>query len=177
MTNRVGDWMQTATGRQFWPLDPRPEEVHLEDIAAALSKICRYGGHCKRFYSVAEHSVLMARALPEALRKYALLHDASEAYLNDVIRPLKRFIPGYCAIEHKVMVAVCDRFKVEYPMPAAIKEADNNIILDEHVQMMAGGPAWDKPEWEIGRVPLGVTIEGWLPQRACAEFLSAWCEA
>ena len=61
---RKGDWMQTYTGRQFWPIDPRANEVHIEDIAHALSMMCRYNGHCRTFYSVAEHSVLVSQHVP-----------------------------------------------------------------------------------------------------------------
>jgi hypothetical protein len=77
--SRRGDWMQTFTGRRFWPLDPRGEDVLIEDIAHALSLLTRYGGHCTRFYSVAEHSVLLARAATPENALWLLLHDASEA--------------------------------------------------------------------------------------------------
>ena len=170
---RRGDWMQTATGKQFWPLDPRPEEVDVVDIAFGLSKICRYGGHTTRFYSVAEHSVLVAQALPKNLQMYGLLHDASEAYLGDVIRPLKRFIPGYRDFEEAVMVAVCAHFGLTYPMPAAVKEIDNNILLDEMVQVMKPAPVpWHtQAAQELGHEPLGVEIQCWKPERAAEKFL------
>jgi hypothetical protein len=88
--DRRGDWMQTFTGRAFYPLDPRPEDIDPVDIAHALSLICRYGGHSSRFYSVAEHCVLMSHAVAPEHALWALLHDATEAYLGDMIRPLKR---------------------------------------------------------------------------------------
>lgn len=168
---RKGTWMQTATGKQFWPLDPRPEEVDIVDIAFGLSKICRYGGHTTRFYSVAEHSVLVAQALPKNLQMYGLLHDASEAYLGDVIRPLKRFIPGYREIEEAVMVAICAHFGLTYPMPAAIKEIDCAILLDEYAQVMKPPPGDWKEGNEVGMEPLGVALQCWKPERAAEKFL------
>lgn len=174
---RKGDWMQTATGKQFWPLDPRADEVDIIDIAHGLSNICRYGGHCTRFYSVAEHSIYVSQALPPALRMCGLLHDASEAYLGDVIRPLKRFIPGYHEFEAAVMTAVCERFGLSYPMPPQVKEIDNNIILDEHLQVMARGPAWTNEAWEIGREEIGVEIQCWRPERAAEKFLDQFVAA
>ena len=112
MADRKGDWMQTYTGRQFWPLDPRPEEVVIEDIARALSMQCRFAGHCAKFYSVADHSVRVSMLADEnsTLALAGLLHDAAEAYVVDVPRPLKRFLPGYKEIEREVARAIEKRF-------------------------------------------------------------------
>ena len=82
------DWIQTYTGLRFYPFEPDPENVCIEDIAHALSLICRFGGHCKQFYSVAQHSVLVSLNCPHPL--HGLLHDAEEAYIGDVCRPVKR---------------------------------------------------------------------------------------
>lgn len=76
MTERIGDWIQTFTGRQFWPLDPQPDHIDIADIAHALAHDCRFGGHCRRFYSVAEHSVLLSRAVAPEFRLAALMHDS-----------------------------------------------------------------------------------------------------
>src|SRR5689334_11513518 len=96
---RVGDWMMTLSGKRFWPLDPRPEDVDFRDIGHALSMICRYGGHVRRFYSVAEHSALLARWFEArgdfTFAKYALLHDGTEAYIGDMVRQLKQFMPEF----------------------------------------------------------------------------------
>lgn len=167
---RKGDWMQLASGRQFWPLDPRPEEIFIEDIAAALSKLCRYGGHCLRFYSVAEHCVLMARvALPE-LKLAALMHDASEAYLSDVIRPIKRHMTQYGAIEETLEKVIARRFDLTWPMPAEVKRLDNAIIGDEVAQNMAPPPV----PWRERDAPLGVTLQFWSPDEARREFTAAF---
>src|SRR6266700_4788978 len=101
-----GDWIQTAMGRKFWPMDPRSGEVFIDDIAHALSMLCRFGGHCIRFYSVAEHSVLLSRVAEPRFKLWALLHDASEAYLADVPRPVKPALVGYKDAEERVQRAI-----------------------------------------------------------------------
>ena len=177
---RIGSWMQLASGRAFYPLDPRPEEIHIEDIASALSKMCRYGGHCKRFYSVAEHCVLMAHAAPDGMHLAALLHDASEAYLSDVIRPIKSHLTNYLEIEANLERAIARRFTLQWPMPAEVKALDEAIIADERDQAMLPAPqAW--AQW-TPVAPLGVTLQFWTPEKAEYEFLAAfrrygghWC--
>lgn len=177
---RQGDWMQLASGKAFYPLDPRPEEIHIEDIASALSKMCRYGGHCKRFYSVAEHCVLMAHAAPDGMHLAALLHDASEAYLSDVIRPIKSHLTNYLEIEANLERAIARRFTLPFPMPAEVKALDNGILWAEMEQNMAAPPMpWSK--W-LTDAPLPVTLQFWTPEKAEYEFLAAfrrygghWC--
>lgn len=164
-----GDWMQTATGRQFWPMDPRPHEVSIEDIAHALSLLCRFGGHCLRFYSVAEHCVLLARAAPAQFKLWALLHDASEAYIVDVPRPLKPFLVNYAQAEAAVMRAIEFRFGLHLGMPDQVKKLDRAILVDEMRQNMAPAPAaWTSLE---GVEPLGVVLQFWTPRQARIEFL------
>lgn len=169
---RHGDWMQTATGRKFWPMDPRPEEVFIEDIAHSLAMQCRYAGHCLRFYSVAEHSVLIARHLAArqapAVALWALLHDASEAYLVDVPRPVKPYLTGYKDAEEKVMGAVCSRFGLPVEMPAEVHAADSRIIADELANMVP-------MDWHARHDdPLGVRIRFWSPEKASEEFLATF---
>src|SRR5690349_636686 len=105
-----GSWMQTFTGRQFYPLDPRLDEIDPLDIAHALSMICRYGGHTKHFYSVAEHCLLMSHAVAPEYALWALLHDATEAYVGDMVRPLKHHMPDYRQIEDNLMEVIAERF-------------------------------------------------------------------
>lgn len=167
MSARRGDWIQTAMGRQFWPMDPREGDVFIDDIAHALSLLCRFGGHCQRFYSVAEHSVLLARAAPALYQKWALLHDASEAYLVDVPRPIKPFLVGYSEAEAKIMEAVAVRFHLHLGLPDIIKQLDKRILMDERAQNMARAPI----EWSTATEPLGVELQFWSPELARAEFL------
>ncbi|THK38089.1 hypothetical protein EHS39_11390 [Ensifer sp. MPMI2T] len=168
---RLGDWMQTASGRKFWPMDPRSEEVHIEDIAHSLSLQCRYAGHCLRFYSVAEHSVHLARHLRwqgVEVALWALLHDASEAYLVDVPRPVKPHLPGYKEAERQVTAAITRRFNLPEEMPAAVHDADNRIIGDELVNLAP-------TDWHARYDdPLGVNIRCWYPEQAREEFLATF---
>lgn len=178
-----GDWMQTFTGRQFFPLSPRAEDVDPQDIAHALSLLCRYGGHVDRFYSVAEHCVLMSRAVPAEFALEALLHDATEAYVVDVPRPLKLGLPDYRAAEARVAVAIALRFGnqrishgigpddpesyvIESPI---VKEADSRILLDERAELMRA----TRFPWAVEDLqPLGVKVNGWAPDIAEGLYLA-----
>lgn len=141
---RTGDAYGTFAGVVFWPMDPRSEEVTPEDIARALSWLCRWGRHCSRWYSVAEHSlrvmsVAMALATEQRVRAplvgaYGLLHDAGEAYLTDIPRPVRRFIPGWLEIEERVHEAILERFALPPPpaeVAAIVEEADELLLAVE----------------------------------------------
>lgn len=169
---RAGDWMQTSSGSVFWPLDPHADEVHIEDIAAALSMLCRYGGHCHTFYSVAEHCVLLSRAAPKHLKFEVLMHDASEAYLQDVIRPIKSSLTNYRAIEFALEKVIAEKFGLTWPMPDEVKRLDNAILADERDQAMRTPPR----EWGLTEPALGVNLEFWTPSRAEQEFTRAFYE-
>jgi uncharacterized protein len=173
---RKGDWMQTYTGRKFWPLDPRPDEIDIIDVAAALSKMCRFGGHCLNFYSVAEHCVLTAKFVSEPLRLTALLHDASEAYLVDIPRPIKRHLANYNDIEAQLMACVATRFGTAWPLPEEVKRVDTRILGDERGQnMLQTDEIWLDPQGNTME-PLGATLKFWAPPRAMSEFISAFRE-
>jgi hypothetical protein len=170
-----GDWMQTFTGKAFYPMAPRAEDIDIRDIAHALSLLCRYGGHVQRFYSVAEHCILMSRAVAPEHALWALLHDATEAYVGDMVRPLKHSLPAYMAAEDRVMAAICERFGLEHgPMPAAVKEADTRILVNEREALM-GKP--DRPWSSLERVtPLPVVVWGWRPPTAEDRYLARFEE-
>jgi hypothetical protein len=171
-TERKGDFMQTFTARQFWPLDARPDEVHIEDIAHSLSLQCRYAGHCRRFYSVAEHSVLIANwiwwhgSAADAL--CGLLHDATEAYLVDMPRPVKRSMHEYRLHEAALWKVIAARYGLPEVMPDVVHEADNRIIADELVNMAP--MAWHARHND----PLGVELQFWSPEEAEANFLATF---
>ncbi|MBB6299881.1 hypothetical protein [Rhizobium leucaenae] len=169
LARREGDFMQTYRGGKYWPCDPRAEEVFIEDIAHSLSLQCRYAGHAISFYSVAEHSVHIARWLQRkygpAMALHGLLHDATEAYVVDVPRPLKPFLANYKDIESRNWLAIAARFGLARELPAEVHEADNRIIGDELVNMAP--MAWHARYNEL----LGVRIGCWSPAAAETEFL------
>lgn len=186
MTTRRGGWIQVFTGRQYWPLDPRSDEVDIRDIAHALSMLCRYTGHCERFYSVAEHSVnvsyVVQRYAPSgrpALFLHALLHDATEAYCNDIARPVKRSIHGYAEIEGLNFDAICEHFGIGGLFPeetAVIHQADNAMLLAEIGAIMKSPPvAWDPLDvpdamLAIARERIKITPESFNPAKYSAVF-------
>lgn len=180
-TRTLKDWIQTYRGEKFFPLDPKPEEVHIEDIARALSMLCRYGGHVARFYSVAEHSVhvsrmVYARTKSAELSLWGLLHDASEAYIADVTRPVKhqRAMQPYRDAEKKLQAVICEAFGLPVLEPREVTEADVRILGTEAVQLKTPiHPDWHAscpggelppPDETIGRL-------GWAPELAENAFL------
>ena len=124
-------WLLTHSGGQWWPTDPRPEDCRLEDVAHALAHLCRYVGHVRRFYSVAEHSVHVSYMVPKELALEALLHDAAEAYIADIPRPLKRALPDYQRIERLNDLAVRTAFGLPHEEHPVVKEADTRILKTE----------------------------------------------
>lgn len=167
MTDR-GNWIQTYTGKQFYVLDPQPEDIDIEDIAHALSNMCRYAGHCKKFYSVAEHSILVADYLPIEYQLGALLHDASEAYLVDIPRPFKGYLTNYYDLESKIMDAIYTKFGVKEGFHDVVKAVDNRILNDEREQnMIPSNYKWD----DYGDL-LGVDLRFYSPEEAEEQFLA-----
>ena len=172
MTARNGDWMQTFTGRQFWPIDPRVEEICIEDIAHALSNQCRYAGHCRDFYSVAQHSVIVSLACNPTDALWGLLHDAAEAYLVDLPRPIKRFSDlgtHYQVLEKALMEVICKRFGLPLVEPASVKKADNVVLVTEMRDLMAPPPVKWAVSWD--NEPLPEPIYAWAPEEAKRDFL------
>lgn len=154
MTNR-GPWLQTFTGRKFHPLDPRAADLEIVDVAHALSHQCRYGGHCRSFYSVAQHSLLVSDHVPPEFALWGLLHDAAEAYLVDLPRPIKQVMPAYREIEDRLMAVICERWGLPPGEPAEVKRVDAAILVDEAKALLGPVPA----DWGHTEPPLGIAIE------------------
>jgi hypothetical protein len=168
----MSGWTETYSGRRFFLSAPTVEMIDPLDIGHALSMHCRYNGHVHTFYSVAEHSALLQEAVEDRLggadeQLWALLHDASEAYLPDVPAPMKALLPEYKAHEERVMRVVCERFGLEWPEPELVRELDRRIVTDEAQWLMfSRGEGWG------GGPGLGVRPTGWSPATARAIWLA-----
>jgi hypothetical protein len=168
-------WIETFNGTPFNIAAPLPETISIEDIAHSLAMQCRFNGHCQRFYSVAEHC---CHVHDELLSQYGLcdlalaglLHDASEAYLSDIARPVKPMLTNYAALEHTLQSAIYARFGVPpivYEDPD-IKRLDNALCMLECRNLMASAGK----DWGWGSTqPALVTLQCWAPDVAKVQFL------
>jgi hypothetical protein len=156
--------VETYTGRQFDVIDPDPAAVSLADVAAGLAHTCRFGGHCRRFYSVAHHSLHVSRELPAAdprLQLIGLLHDAGEAYVGDVPRPLKAEFAEFERAEERIREAVWAAFDVAPPTDAEwerVMAADDRLLAYEASHLLADGSwAAEPPEldYDLGADSIG----------------------
>lgn len=172
----LGPFIFTYTGKRFYFKNPDPSMVCLEDIAHSLSNICRYTGH-GHYYSVAEHSVRVLRwyeehypkaPLPE--RRCVLLHDATEAYVGDMSKPLKTLLPEYDDIEERVWRVVQNRFGLPDITPEiklgdlTLLSSELPIVLNYH-ETRGGAMDWLPPRWEHANISL------WDPATAERVFL------
>ena len=138
--------MTTYTGRRLDPLAMTPDDIWPADVAHALSQLCRGGGHLRQFYSVAQHAVncaleAKARGCSQRVQRICLLHDASEAYLADIVRPFKQYLEEYLALEDRVMELVHARFGVGQLTPeedACWKAIDDDMLAVELAALMQG---------------------------------------
>lgn len=174
-----GDYIETVSGKRFYFLDPKPDMIDIEDIAHALSMNCRYTGHCSKFYSVAEHSVLVSHLLKGTGMELAgLLHDASEAYIADIAKPVKMHLPDYDQMEDKVLAAIFNKYGLEYPMHPAVKHCDTVMLSTEaHFLIPSRGDTWGMWKY-VKRPPVAAGIKPSClePKVARAVFLERYIE-
>jgi len=176
IATRKGSWIALASGRPWYPLDPRPDEVTVEEIAHHLSNICRYTGATLWHYPVSQHAVLMCRWLRSAghgpmIQMQALHHDDPEALsgFGDIVRPVKRMVPLISEIEDNIWnVVIAPKFGLPFELDPAVTEADLRICADEkeHVLEPAAIP------WKSNPEPLGISIFYWSQGEAKAQYLS-----
>ena len=164
----------THSGIVIDPFCPKPEQIVIIDIAHALSNMCRFAGHCDKFYSVAQHAVGVSVYCSKENALWGLLHDASEAYMVDIPTPLKRspVFEGYRKAETAFMKCVSDAFGLPWPIPLEVCEIDNRILFTEAASLgfdvsLFGG---------FGTPGLPINIRPQSPERAKEAFLD-WYDA
>jgi 5'-deoxynucleotidase YfbR-like HD superfamily hydrolase len=159
-------WHQSFSGKVIDLLRPTVDDILLVDISHSLSNICRFGGATIKFYSVAQHSIFVSRLLPPHLALWGLLHDASEAYLGDVTRPLKMYLNGrYVVLEKLYMRVICEKFGLSLEEPPEIKEADTIALVTERRDLLLE----QSEDWGFHQKPMPEkiypvgpkTAEGW----------------
>ena len=168
-------WMETYSGLAIVPAYPEAEIILIRDIAHHLSQICRFNGACREFYSVAQHSVMVAQQLPKELQLEGLLHDAAEAYTGDITSPMKKLLDSAMldAVEWKINNILVYKFKLEinFADNPQVKDADIVMLKSEAKELMkTQGYAWDLyPGWDrLKCVPIEVC---WNPSLAEGNFL------
>src|SRR5208337_610348 len=138
----VGPTIMLHSGAWFDFCAPSSSDFTIEDIAHGLANLCSYAGQCRHFYSVAEHSILVSETAV-GYEFEALLHDAAEAFVGDITRPLKQMLPDYRKIENNVQQAIFDRFSLPSILNPCIKQADLRVLAAEQRQIMPEGTdAW-----------------------------------
>lgn len=164
--DRKGGFIVTYSGFPYWPLDPHPNDIRIEDIAHALSQICRYGGHCQTHYSVAQHCVEGSRifewlaelgvipayqALP--LARQFLLHDGAETYIGDMVHPLKiqPELASFRNVEEINERVLSERFGLPFPYAPEIKLVDNMMLAAEYKVLMR--PNGSVPPFKLVEIP------------------------
>ena len=162
-------FIRLHSGARFHLLKPRPSEIAIEDICWGLSHICRFTGHCLKFYSVAQHSCLVSDLLPDELKLEGLMHDGSESLASDISSPLKSILPQYKELELKIESVISKKFKLKFPFPADIKLADMRLLVTEFRDLM---PASDYKDFPFA--PLDKKIVPWTSARARIEFMNRY---
>lgn len=180
MTDLTKDWMMMPSGKHVYPLHVKLDDINIDDMAHNLGQICRYNGGVDEFYSVAEHSSGIARALrrdgaPPIVQLQALVHDGPEYIMGDMIRPLKNAlaleVPAAAAflkrVDRDIAIVISEKYSLPHPddFDPRVKEYDDRIVNDEKAFLFG-----ERKPWTHGGKPLGIEIECWEPKKARRKF-------
>jgi 5'-deoxynucleotidase YfbR-like HD superfamily hydrolase len=168
--------VQTYTGHMFNLLQPENSHICIEDIAHSLSNLCRFNGHTREFYSVAQHCILVSQLVPQHLALEGLMHDCAEAYMGDCTTPLKQQLPEYKTIENNIQQCIFAQIGLQFPLRHQIKHADIRALATEKRDLMSepGEPRyWDTLK---GISPIIQKITPLPPKEAEQVFLQRYFE-
>lgn len=167
-------WINTASGQRIHLLEPDPDKLYIEDFAKSLSKLCRFNGHCNRFYSVAEHSIRGSYQIEPEYALQFVLHDCTESLLGDMVSPLKRYMHLYQIIECNLQQVIYHKFgvKTSPASDAAVHLTDKRMLATEARDLL---PERDL-NWSVPYEPFDITIDPALPWLAEWWFLTRYRE-
>ena len=178
----MSNWIQTFSGKKLDPLNPQPQSLDIESIVHALTNVCRWGGHCKIHWSVAQHSILVSDILrhqghSEEIQFWGLMHDAAEAYLGDVCRPVKKRI-GFEKYESPLLKVILRHVaNLSGEIPEVVHQADNIALVSE-ANLLFDAPVdkWTEKyhiePWPLLDMRFGP--EGWKHFKKEDGVLAAW---
>lgn len=170
----VNNTIRLRSGKYLDLADPKPDQFDFADIAGGLSKLCRFGGQCERFYSVAEHSYHCAMqaklaSLTAHVQLAVLLHDAAEAFIGDVVKPLKIMLPDYRAVERNMERAVGEKYGIDWAVVSdEVTRIDRAMLIAERLRMFTRDDVTWTGENEVER--LQVDFKFYPPNEAEAMF-------
>lgn len=180
MTTLLEDqWISLLSGGQFNYNKPEESDVTIEDISTALSNICRFSGHLPRYYSVAQHLVNTSYIVEPQYAFTALMHDTTEAFTNDLPTPLKWALPIFKELEIKIESAMADKFGFAYPYPAAVKEADSQMLMLEKTYVKndrSVWPAYEHVQFDCLTANPNIDLQSWRPSIARNKFMARYRE-
>jgi hypothetical protein len=177
MTVALNDGIRLLSGAMFDYNAPENTDVQIEDIAAALAKVCRFSGHIHQFYSVAQHAINTSRIVPPEYAFDALMHDTAEAFTNDLPTPLKYAVPIFKELEVKIESAMSVKFGFTYPLPDPVKLADSQMLAIEKVRLKRDYSHWTVLDGvETIHVEHLVDLSPMTPNRAERLFLERYEE-
>lgn len=166
-------FITTHSGLSVNMASPTPQMIDPSDIGRSLSRICRFGGHTRQHYSVAQHCVLASQFVPAEHQLTALMHDATEAYVGDMVSPLKALMPEFKRVEERFWLAIAERFRLPGVMDPCIKNIDLILLATERRDLLCEGESWDCLE---GVVPLPIHIQPWSMDHAYQQWMNRFDE-
>jgi len=181
-------YTQTFSGRRFYPYEPRTSDIAIADIAHALSYQCRYSGHCRQFYSVAQHSVIVSYLVSKPNAFEGLMHDSQEAYVSDVASPIKKVVPEFAVFEQKIWSVIAERFGIKEELCHEVKTVDKLVCKWEYERflnpMVEEDEYWPPYQWtknvDFSHDPEPIIDEymshGWSPDEAEQRFMTRFHE-